>query len=94
MSTQYLTPLGFTSERPASLPPLDRRALMQNAHRIAQAFRRYYATYREALAYGLKAAWMQVHSDRTIQSLARQVSAPTQRTKRRPMLGSYAYVGA
>jgi hypothetical protein len=53
--------------------------------------------YREALAYGLTAAWMQVNSSRTVQSLAMQVSRPTAPiacpTQQR-MLGSYAYVGA
>jgi hypothetical protein len=36
---------------------MDRRALMQNAHRIAREARPYMASYGEALAYGLKAAW-------------------------------------
>jgi hypothetical protein len=100
MSTLYLNPLGFTSRRPASLPPIDRRALMRNAHRIAKGFRTHFASYRAALAYGLSAAWKQAQSNRTIQSLALQVARPAspiashRSTIRRPMLGSYAFVGA
>ena len=33
----YLTPLGYSSHRPAvDMPPIDRRALMQAAHAIAR----------------------------------------------------------
>ena len=32
----YMTPAGYTDRRPVKLPPIDRRALMQNAHRIAR----------------------------------------------------------
>src|SRR6266704_1366772 len=33
----YATPLGYSSHPPVALPPINRRALMQNAHRIGQA---------------------------------------------------------
>jgi hypothetical protein len=102
----YLNPLGFTSRRPTGFPPLDRRAMMRNAHRIAKGFRSRFGSYRAALAYGLSAAWGQVKSARTIQSLALQVARPAapftaaqidarhRTAPRRPMLGSYAFVGA
>ena len=48
----YATPLGYTSRRPVALPPIDRRALMANAHRIARKVLPRMASYREALAYG------------------------------------------
>jgi hypothetical protein len=102
----FLGPMGYTSRRPSGYPPLDRHALMANAHRIARSFSQHFATYREALAYGLAAAWRQNRSARTIQSLALSVAQPTasvvlmasrtpqQPNHRRPMLGSYGYVGA
>ncbi len=31
----HATPLGYATRRPITPPPIDRRALMQNAHRIA-----------------------------------------------------------
>jgi hypothetical protein len=106
MSTLYLNPLGFTSRRPDNFPTLDRSALMRNAHRIARGFRTHFGSYGAALAYGLSAAWGQIKSARTIQSLALQVARPAapftaaqidarQRiAPRQPMLGSYAFVGA
>jgi hypothetical protein len=36
---------------------IDRAALMRSAHQIARQARPHMATYREALAYGLRAAW-------------------------------------
>jgi hypothetical protein len=95
----YLTPMGYTDKRSANFPALDRRAVMVEAHRIAQRFRPYHASYREALAYGLSAAWKVNWSARITRSLANQVSPPADATaahvtRRRPMLGSYAYVGA
>jgi hypothetical protein len=60
------TPLGLSTEGLAvELPPIDRRALMQNAHRIAKRFRPDMASYREALAYGLRAAWQQYNVARS-----------------------------
>jgi hypothetical protein len=106
MAILYLNPLGFTSRRPANFPPLDRSALMRNAHRIARSFRSHFGSYRLALAYGLGAAWGQIKSARTIQSLALQVARPAapftaarieaspRPFRRHPMLGSYAFVGA
>jgi hypothetical protein len=106
MAILYLNPLGFTSRRPAGFPSIDRRALMRNAHRIARGFLAHFGSYRAALASGLSAAWGQAKSARTIQSLALQVARPAapftaaqidarQRiAPRRPMLGSYAFVGA
>ncbi len=75
----YMTPMGWTTQRPAandSLPPIDRTALMQNAHVIARRYREACptATYAQALAYGLKAAWGQWRVARSIQSLNAQVA--------------------
>jgi hypothetical protein len=73
-STTYLTPLGYSSHRPAvDIPPIDRSALMQAAHAIARKSRQHFASYREALAYGLTAAWKQVKSARSIRMLSAQV---------------------
>ena len=38
---------------------------MQNAHRIARKARPFMGSYREALAYGLRAAWGQVEVARS-----------------------------
>jgi hypothetical protein len=75
----YMTTLGYTSRRPATLPPINRGALMRDAHRVAKQFRAHYGSYRDALAYGLSAAWAQVKATRNIQSLALQVG-PAQHT--------------
>jgi hypothetical protein len=72
----HLTPLGYTNRRPAGLPTIDRGALMRDAHQVAKRQRSYFATYREALAYGLGAAWANVKARRTMQSLALQVARP------------------
>ena len=79
MQPLYMTPLGYTSHRPAGFPPIDRARLMRAAHAIARQFRARLATYAEALAYGLRAAWAQVKVARTFQSLRAQV-APVQQT--------------
>jgi hypothetical protein len=81
----WLNPMGFTTERPKAndtLPPMDRGALMQNAHVIARRYRAAFpaSSYAEALAYGLKAAWGQWRVARSIQSLAAQVAPPSERT--------------
>jgi hypothetical protein len=102
MAKLYMNPMGYTDKRPANFPALNRRAVMVEAHRIAARFRPYYASYREALAYGLAAAWTANCSARITRSLANQVShtaapvPPMQASTvhRRPMLGSYGYVGA
>ena len=75
----YMTPLGYTSRRPAGLPSIDRRALMRDAHQVAKRMRPHFGSYREALAYGLATAWQRVKAIRTIQSLRAQV-APVQHT--------------
>jgi hypothetical protein len=58
-------------------PPIDRRALMQNAHRIARQARPYMANYREALAYGLRAAWGQIATAREFAAVRARVSPRT-----------------
>jgi hypothetical protein len=70
----YPTAMGYTTRRPdVTLPPLDRRALMQSAHRIARNARRHFASYAQALAYGLKAAWQQVKVARDIAMIRAQI---------------------
>jgi hypothetical protein len=70
----YHTPLGLSAKRPdVEMPAIDRRALMENAHRIATRMRPHMGSYREALAYGLKAAWAQVNVARSIMMLNAQV---------------------
>jgi hypothetical protein len=71
--TLHMTPLGYTSRPPVMLPPVDRAALMRAAHRIAKSMRRLMASYPDALAYGLRAAWAQVKVARTFRSLNAQV---------------------
>jgi hypothetical protein len=74
----YHTPMGLSTVRPAvELPPIDRAALMQNAHRIAQRVRPHMASYREALAYGLRAAWQQVAVARSFAMINAQVKPRT-----------------
>jgi hypothetical protein len=76
----YHTPIGLTSKRPAvELPPIDRGALMRNAHAIAKRYLPYVANYREALSCGLKAAWDQYRVAQSIAMLNAQV-APRQHT--------------
>jgi hypothetical protein len=38
-------------------PSIDRAAIMRRAHQIARQARPHMASYRQALAYGLRAAW-------------------------------------
>jgi hypothetical protein len=64
----YMSLIGYTSRRPESFPTIDRAALMRDAHQIARRSRAHFATYAEALAYGLRAAWMSAKSRRQIQS--------------------------
>ena len=71
----YMTPMGYTNRRPAGLPSIDRGALMRDAHQVAKRMRSHFVTYREALAYGLRAAWARVKSILTIRSLHAQVAA-------------------
>ncbi len=74
MSSLYATPAGFNSRRPAGLPPIDRPAVMRDAHRVAKRMRTSFATYREAFAYSLGAAWATAKSNREIRSLRAQVA--------------------
>jgi hypothetical protein len=54
----FHTPAGLSNQRPeVDLPPIDRSALMRRAHQIARKARPHTASYREALSYGLRAAW-------------------------------------
>lgn len=76
MPTLYMTPLGYTHHRPAGLPSIDRSALMRAAHQMAKRMRSHFNSYREAMAYGLAAAWRQVKATSTMQSLALQVARP------------------
>ena len=69
----YPTPIGFTDKRPANYPAIDRAALMRDAHQIAKASCAHFASYAEALAYGLRSAWLSAKSRRTIRALAAQV---------------------
>jgi hypothetical protein len=58
-------------------PAIDRRALMQNAHRIAREARPFMKSYREALAYGLRAAWGQVEVARSFAAVRARVQPRT-----------------
>jgi hypothetical protein len=70
----FHTPAGLSTERPqVNLPPIDRRALMQNAHRIARQARPHMASYREALTYGLRAAWGLVATSREFAAVRARV---------------------
>jgi hypothetical protein len=53
--------------------PVDRRALMQNAHRIARQARPHMASYRQALAYGLRAAWGLIATSREFAAVRARV---------------------
>jgi hypothetical protein len=72
----YSNLMGYTTRRPANYPQLDRVALMRDAHRIAKGACAHFPGYREALAYGLTAAWKSVAVRRQIQSLSMQAGQP------------------
>jgi hypothetical protein len=72
----YLNPMGYTIRRPVGLPSINRAALMRDAHRIAGGARPHFSSYREALAYGLRAAWKSAKVRQDIQSLAIQAGTP------------------
>jgi hypothetical protein len=72
----YPNPMGYTTRRPAGFPSINRAALMRDAHRIASGARAHFSNYREALAYGLRAAWMSAKSRQEMQSLAIQAGTP------------------
>ena len=76
----YHTPIGYSSKRPnVVFSPIDRAALMRNAHRIAKGYLQYVMSYREALRYGLKAAWQSYRTAQSFATLRAQV-APVQLT--------------
>jgi hypothetical protein len=77
MATLYPSLMGLISQRPKDWPSIERRALMRDAHRIAKSFRASFPSYRQALAYGLSAAWRSAKSRREIQSLAIQAGPIT-----------------
>jgi hypothetical protein len=71
----YPAPHGYVSRKPAvELPPIDRAAVMREAHRIARGARQFFGSYREALAYGLGAAWRGWKANHDIQLVAGQVA--------------------
>jgi hypothetical protein len=72
----YPNPMGYTTRRPVGFPSIDRAALMRDAHRIACDARPHFSSYREALAYGLRAAWKSAKVRQEIQSLAIQAGTP------------------
>jgi hypothetical protein len=72
----YPNPMGYTTRRPVDFPSIDRAALMRDAHRIASGGRPHFSSYREALAYGLRAAWKSAKVRQDIQSLAIQTGTP------------------
>ena len=72
----YLNPMGYTTRRPVGFPSIDRTALMRDAHRIARGARPHFSNYREALTYGLRAAWKSAKVRQDIQSLAIQAGTP------------------
>jgi hypothetical protein len=53
---------------------IDRRALMRNAHRIARQARPHMASYRQALAYGLRAAWGLISTSREFAAVRARVA--------------------
>jgi hypothetical protein len=76
MGHLYSNLMGFTTRRPADFPAIDRATLMRDAHQVARKARSHFANYHEALAYGLRTAWMSAKSRRQIQSLAIQAGRP------------------
>jgi hypothetical protein len=72
----YMNLMGYTTRRPANFLPIDRAALMRHAHQIAKTSRSHFGNYHEALAYGLRAAWMSAKSRQQVQSLAIQAARP------------------
>jgi hypothetical protein len=71
----FHTPAGLSTECPkVDLPPIDRSALMRRAHHIARQARPHMASYREALAYGLRAAWGLVATSREFAAVRARVA--------------------
>jgi hypothetical protein len=67
-------PSALPSAAFSTVPAIDRRALMRNAHRIARQARPHMASYREALAYGLRAAWGLVATAREFATVRARVA--------------------
>jgi hypothetical protein len=71
----FHTPAGLSTKCPqVDLPPIDRPALMRRAHEIARKARPHMASYREALAYGLRSAWGLVATSREFAMFRAQVA--------------------
>jgi len=68
--------MGFSDRCPVKPPPIDRAALMRDAHQIARSFRPLFQTYRQAMAYGLGAAWKSVAVRREFQLLNARAGTP------------------
>lgn len=73
MGALYHTPMGLSTQRPAELPPLNRSAILRGAHGIAVRALPFMESYREAFAYGLRAAWQAAEIARSNASLKAQV---------------------
>lgn len=70
----YPTLMGYSSVRPnAEVPPYDLSRIMAAAHRIALRGKSYHSTSREALSYGLSAAWEQARVARSFAMIRAQV---------------------
>jgi hypothetical protein len=67
-------PSALPSPTFSTVPAIDRSALMRNAHRIARQARPHMASYREALTYGLRAAWGLVATSREFAAVRARVA--------------------
>jgi hypothetical protein len=85
MALLYKTPMGYTSQRPANFPALDRAQLMKYAHQVARTARGTFRTYREAFAYGLKFAHEHFHRARCDEAVNLQLKAARDRNIRQPI---------
>ena len=76
VSVVYSNLMGYTTRRPQAFPALNRVALMRDAHQIAKGARGHFGSYAEALAYGLRSAWLSAKSRQTIRAIAIQAGQP------------------
>jgi hypothetical protein len=77
-SPTFSTIQTIRADRPAvGLPAIDRSALMRRAHQIARKARPHMASYRVALAYGLRAAWGLVATAREFAAVRARVAPVT-----------------
>jgi hypothetical protein len=67
----FHNPAGPSAER---LPALDRAALMRRAHAIARQARPHMPSYRAAFAYGLRAAWGLITTQREFAQVRTRVT--------------------